>query len=36
MIARLPGLEWFDLGTRFCFVPPSEAAPIGQIPARAV
>jgi hypothetical protein len=36
MIARLPGLEWFDLGTRFCFVPPPEAAPIGQIPARAV
>ncbi len=33
MIARLPGLEWFDLGTRFCFMPQSKAAPIGLIPA---
>jgi len=35
MIARLPGLEWFDLGARFCFVPQSKAAPtIERIPAR--
>ena len=33
IIARLPGLEWFDLGTRFCFKPQSKAAPIGSIPA---
>jgi hypothetical protein len=35
VIARLPGLEWFDLGTRFCFVPSAKAAsPIGRFPAR--
>jgi hypothetical protein len=34
MIARLPGLEWFDLGTRFCFVPQGRAAgSIGSLPA---
>ena len=24
MIARLPGLEWFDLGTRYCGAPQSK------------
>jgi hypothetical protein len=34
VIARLPGLEWFDLGTRFCFVPQANnAGTIGSIPA---
>ena len=34
IIARLPGLEWFDLGTRSCFVPPSkDAGSIGSLPA---
>ena len=33
MIARLPGLEWFNLGTRYCFVPQSKDAPLGPIPA---
>ena len=35
VIARLPGLEWFDLGTRFCFVPQSKAPPIGSIAAHS-
>jgi hypothetical protein len=26
VLARLPGLEWFDLATRFCFVPQGQAA----------
>jgi rubrerythrin len=34
MIARLPGLEWFDLGTRYCFVPQSkDASSIGSLAA---
>jgi rubrerythrin len=33
VIARLPGLEWFDLGTRYCFTPQSQSAPtIGPFP----
>ncbi len=31
MIARLPGLEWFDLGTRYCDAPQSKT-PIVSIP----
>jgi hypothetical protein len=35
VIARLPGLEWFDLGTRYCGTPQSQSAPaIGRFPAR--
>ena len=34
VIARLPGMEWFDMGTRMCFVPQSNAAgPISPVPA---
>jgi len=34
MIARLPGLEWFDLATRFCFVPQAkDSGSIGSFPA---
>ncbi len=34
-IARLPGLEWFDLGTRYCCAPRSKnASTIGRFPAR--
>jgi hypothetical protein len=35
MIARLPGLEWFDLGTRYCRAPQSRT-PIVSIPAHQV
>jgi hypothetical protein len=35
MIARLPGLEWFDLGTRYCCAPQSKT-PIVSIPAHQV
>jgi hypothetical protein len=35
MIARLPGLEWFDLGTRYCDAPQSKT-PIVSIPAHQV
>jgi hypothetical protein len=35
VIARLPGLEWFDLATRYCCGPQSNSAPaIGRFPAR--
>ncbi len=35
MIARLPGLEWFDLGTRYCGAPQSKrASSISRVPAR--
>jgi hypothetical protein len=33
MIARLPGLEWFDLGTRYCGAARSKAPQLGSIPA---
>ena len=34
IIARLPGLEWFDLGTRFCCAPKERNDErIGSLPA---